>query len=120
MGIGTPDISQSTASSSSLSLVFQVDMLSHFLDQWGSITSNRNGLNMVQGHHLQLRSHPPLFRNFWQLNVTADAVPHAVIQEVDKLLSKGAVEPSSGSAGFYSSVLFVPKHTGGFQPMLKP
>ena len=48
-GVSTPDVSQSTASSS---LVFQVGMLSHFLDQCRSITSNRFVLNMVQGHHL--------------------------------------------------------------------
>ena len=59
-GVSTPDVSQFTASSSSSSSVFQVGMLSHFLDQWRSITSNRIVLNMVQGHHLQLRSCPTL------------------------------------------------------------
>ena len=61
MGVTTPDVSQSTASSSSSSSVFQVGMLSHFLDQWQSITSDRFVLNMVQCHHLQLWSHPPCF-----------------------------------------------------------
>ena len=72
-----------------------------FLDEWRSITSNRFVLNLVQGHHLQLRSHPPLFRNFWQLHMKVAAGHHPIIQkEVDKLLAKGAVEPSSGCAGF--------------------
>ena len=69
---------------------------------------------MVRGHHLQLRSHPPLFHNFWQFNVKVAAAHHPVIQkEVDELLAKGAFEPSSAVAGFYSSIFVVPKHTGG-------
>ena len=60
-----------------------------------SITSNRFVLNMVRGHHLQLRSHPPLFLDFWHFNVKAAAAHHSVIQkEVDELLAKGAIEPS--------------------------
>ena len=94
-------------------------MLFKFLDQWRSITSNRFVLNMVQGHHLQLRSHPPLFCDFWYFNVKVAAAHHPVIQkEVDELLAKGAIEPSSGGAGFYSSVFVVPKCTGGLCPIL--
>ena len=89
-------------------------MLFKFFDQWRSITSNRFVLNMVWGHHLQLRSHPPLFHDFQHFNVKAAAAHHPIIQrEVDELLGKGAIEPSSGGAGFYSSVFVVPKHTGG-------
>ena len=67
---------------------------------------------MVQGHHLQLRSCPPLFCNVWQFNVKAAAVHHPIIQkELDELLVKGVIEPSSGGAGFYSGVFVVPKHT---------
>ena len=74
---------------------------------------------MVWGHHLQLRSHPPLFHNFWQFNVKAVAAHHLIIQkEVDELLSKGVIEPSSGGDGFYSSMFVVPKHTGGLWPIL--
>ena len=109
VGVGAPDVLQSSASSSSSSAVFQVGMLFKFFDQWRSITSNRFVLNMVQGHHLQLRSHPPLFHNFWQFNVKAAAAHHPIIQkEVDELLAKGAIEPSSGGAGFYSSMFVVP------------
>ena len=76
--------------------MFQVGMLFKFFDQWRSITSNRFVLNMVLGHHLQLRSHPPLFCDFWHFNVKAAAAHHPVIQkEVDELLAKGAIEPSS-------------------------
>ena len=105
VGVGAPDVSQSTASSSSSSLVFQVGMLSHFLDQWRSITSNRFVLYMVQGHHLHLRSHPPLFHIFWHFTLKVAPAHYPIIQkEVDELLSKGVIEPSSGGAGFYSSV----------------
>ena len=80
---------------------------------------NRFVLNMVWGHHLQLRSHPPLFCNFWHFNVKVPAAHHPVIQkEVDELLAKGVIEPSLGGASFYSSVFVVPKHTGGLHPIL--
>ena len=114
MVVGASDMSQSTFSSSSLSLVFQVGMLSHFLDQWRCITSNRFVLTMVQGHHFQLRSHPLLFYNFLQFNVKAVAAHHPIIQEeVDELLAKGWIKASSGGAGFYSNMFAVPKHTSG-------
>ena len=122
MGVGTPDVPQpstSSSSSSSTSAPFQVGMLFKFFYQWKSITSNRFVLNMVWGHHLQLRSHPPLFCDFWHFNVKAAAAHHPVIQkEVDELLAKGAIEPSSGGGGFYSSMFVVPKHTGGLHPIL--
>ena len=38
-------------------------------------------LYMVQGHHLQLRSCPPLFCSFWQFNVKEAAVHHPIIQK---------------------------------------
>ena len=42
---------------------------------------------------------------------------HPIIQkEVEKLLSKGAIEPCFGGAGFCSSVFVVFKHTGGLWP----
>ena len=44
---------------------------------------------------------------------------HPVIQkEVDELLAKGVIEPSSGGAGFYFSMFVVPKCTGGLKPIL--
>ena len=49
----------------------------------------------------------------------AAAAHHPIIQkQVDELLSKGATEPSSGGAGFYSSVFIVLKSTGGLQTIL--
>ena len=47
------------------------------------------------------------------------AVTHPIIQkEVDELLSKGAIEPSSCGASFFSGVFVVPKHIGGLWPIL--
>ena len=119
MGVGTPDVLPSSASSSSSSAVFQVGMLFNFLDQWRSITSKKFVLNMVWGCHLQFRSCAPLFHNFWQFNVKVAAAHHPIIQKaVDELLSKGSTEPSSGGAGFYYSMFVVHKHTGGLWPIL--
>ena len=105
VGVGASDVSCSPASSLSSSAFFQVVMLFKFFDQWRSITSNRFVLNMVQGHHLQLRSHPPLFHNFEEFNVKAATTHHPIIQKaMDELLAKGVIEPASLGAGFYSSV----------------
>ena len=74
---------------------------------------------MVWGHHLQLSSCPSFFCDFQHFNVKVAATHHPVIQkEVDELLTKGAIEPSLGGTGFYSSVFVVPKHTGGLHPIL--
>ena len=112
VGVSTPDVSQSSASLSSSSAVFQVGMLFKFFDQWRTITLNRFVLNMVWGHYLQFQSCPPLFSNFWQFNDKVATTHHSIIQkEVDE-----AIEPSSGWTGFYSSMFVVPKCTGGLQP----
>ena len=75
-------------------------------------------LNIAQGHHLQLRSCPPLIHNFWLFSVKVAVAHHPIIQkEVDELLAKGVIEPSSGGAGLYCSVFVVPKHTGGLWPI---
>ena len=117
MRVSTPDVpepSASSAFSSSTSAAFQVGMFFKYFDQWRRITSNRFVLDMVQVHHLQLRSRPPLFHDFQHFDVKEVAAHHPVIQrEIDELLAKGVTEPSSGSAGFYSSVFVVPKHTVG-------
>ena len=79
------------------------------------ITFTRFVLNMVKGHHLQPRYHPPLSHNFRWFNIKTVPAYHPSNQkEVDKVLAKGAIEPSTrGAAGFYSDVFVVPMHTGG-------
>ena len=73
---------------------------------------------MVWSHHLQLRSCPSLFHDFLQFSVKETAA-HSIIQkEVYELLSKVAIEPSSGGTWFYSSMFVVSMHTDGLQPIL--
>ena len=56
---------------------------------------------------------PSIIHNFRQFKIKATPAHHSIIQkEVDELLAKGAIEPSSGGAGFYSSVFVVHKDTG--------
>ena len=46
---------------------------------------------------------------------------HPAIQKKgDELLSKGAIEPFTGGAGFYSNIFLVPKHIGGLWHILNP
>ena len=98
-----PDVSQSSFSSSS-SVVWVVT-LPKFLDQWGSIISNSFVLNIVKGHHLELRYHPLLFHNFRWLTIKATFADHSIIQkEVDKLLAQDVIEWSTGGAGFSSNI----------------
>ena len=82
LGVGAPDVPESSASSSSsssTSAAFHVGMLFKFFDQWRSITSNRFVLNTIWGHHLQLRSYPPLFCHFCHVNVKVSAAHHPII-----------------------------------------
>ena len=64
-------------------------------------------------HHFQLRYHSLLFNNFKQFNIETDVAHHPIIKkEVDDLLAKGATEPSTGGADFYSNIFVVYKTTG--------
>ena len=68
---------------------------------------------MVMFHQLQLK-YCPAFHSFKQFNIKAALVHHPVIQkEVDELLAKGAIEPSTDTADFCSNVFMVPNHVGG-------
>ena len=79
--------------------------LPKMLKQMRSITFKRIAFNIVEGHHLQLRCHSPLFCNFKWPNIKAAVAHHPIIQKVvHKLLSKGSTEPSTGGVGFYSNV----------------
>ena len=119
VGVSASDVLQSSVSSSSSSTVFQVGMLFKCFYQRRSITSNWFVLNMVEGHHLQIRSCPPLFCNLQQFNVKRVVAHYPIIQkEVGELLAKGVIEASFGGAGFFSSMFVVPKHTGSLQPIL--
>ena len=116
MGNGISDVLQSLTSSSSSSSTVQPGALPRFLGQWRSITFKRCVLNMVEGHHLYLRSCSLLFHNFKWFNIKAGMAHHTIIpKEVNGLLAKGAIEPLTGDAGFYSNLCVVPKHTLALQ-----
>ena len=101
-------------SSLASSSVLQLGTLPTLLDQWRSTTSNRLVHKMSKGHHLQFRLHPLLFHNFKLFNIKAAMAHHPLIQkEADEPLSKGAIEPATGSVGFYSNVFVVLKCIGG-------
>ena len=60
-------------------------------------------LNMFMNHHLQLKCHPSLSRNVTWFNIKFAVAYHPVIiQDLDELLCKGAIEPSTGGAGLNS------------------
>ena len=97
----------------------QVGILPKFLDQCKSIPVNTFVLNMVKGHHLQLRCHPSFFSNFRQFDINPAVAYHSIIQkEVDELLPKSAIQPSAGGTDFYCNVFVVPKYTDDLWPII--
>ena len=119
MGDGFPDVLHSRTSSTSSSSVVQLGTLPKFLDDWRSISSNKFVLNMTKGHHLQLRCNCPFICIIKWFNIKAAMAHHPTIQkEMNKLLPIGVIEPSAGDTQFYSNVFFIPKYTGGLQPIL--
>ena len=73
-----------------------VGTLPKLLDQCRRITSNRSR---------------------W-FNIKTAMAHHSIIQkEVDELLARGSIEPSTGGTGFYFNIFVVLKHTGGLQPI---
>ena len=91
MGVSAPVMSQSTTSSPSSSLVFQVGMLSHlFWISGEALLLTSLWLIWFRDNHLQLISCPPLFPNFWQFSVKTTAAHQPIIQkEVDELHFEG-------------------------------
>ena len=68
---------------------------------------------MVKGYYLHLWYHPLLFHN-----IKATPANHSIIEEVNELLAKDAIEPSTVGAGIYSNIFVVPKHMAGLCPIL--
>ena len=44
------------------------------------------------------------------------AYPPFIQEEMDELLTKGAIKPCTGCDGFYSNIFVIPKHMGGLHP----
>ena len=115
MDDGVLDVVQSTTLLPPSSSVVQVGTFKFFLNQWRSITCNSFALNMVNGHQLQLRCHPPFFYNFkWFKTKAATAHDPIIQKEVGELLAKGAIDQLTGGASFdYLCIIVVLKYTGG-------
>ena len=64
---------------------------------------------MVKGYHLQLKCCLLVFHDHKWLKIKASFIQ----KEVDELLAKSAIEPSTGDARFYANILVVHKHTNG-------
>ena len=80
VGDDIPDVLQFSTSSPPSLFVVQIGTLSQYLDQWRSITSNRFVLDMIQGHHLQLRCHPLLFCQYKWFTINTATAYHPAIQ----------------------------------------
>ena len=77
-------------------------LLHYFWIDRKNTTCNIFMLNMVKGHHLQLRCLLLLFSDLKQLNSKATVAHFVVIQnKVNELLGKGAPEQSIGVTGFF-------------------
>ena len=105
-----------------MSLICNVGNLATKVNEWSKITSDPWILETIRGYRLEFDSCP------WQ--VFAPMTPNhsesnyqLLNAEVDKLLSKGAIEQVSHVPGeFISSLFLVPKKSGDFRPVinLKP
>ena len=114
MGVSTPDVSWSSASSSSSSQqFFRLVCFSNFSINGEAL--HLTGLCLIW-LGVTIFSFSPslsLFGNFQQFNVKVATIHHCIIQmEMDELLAKGVIEPSSSGDGFYCSMCVAPKHTG--------
>ena len=93
------------------------------LAQWSKITQDKWVLKVLkQGYALPWGESgpPPLSPTPLPFSLPVDKGRlQALEQEVNNLLSKGAVEAVDPStAGFYGRLFVVPKHTGGWRPVL--
>ena len=100
-------------------MVVQVGTIPLFLDKWKSMIFNRFVPKMVKGHHFQLKRSLPFFCKIkWFNNEAAVIHNPGIHKEVDELLAKGAIEPSTGGSSFLSYVFMVLELTGSLCPIL--
>ncbi|VDI40423.1 Hypothetical predicted protein, partial [Mytilus galloprovincialis] len=96
--------------------------LSHFLDQWALITSDKWVLSILRrGLELQFLEQPPLSPVPINLSVTKDSQKNQLLQnEVNILIQKGGLEEVNPPfhLGFYSRLFLVPKKNGKMRPVL--
>ena len=93
-----------------------------YLKNWGQLTTDSSVLDMVKGYRLRFKAHP---HQFYRpiTNPKSSKEFQAIKQEVNSLLSKGAIKQIPKSqAKFVSRLFTVPKKSGGLRPVinLKP
>ena len=99
--------------------------LQHFLPEWEQITRDPWVLQVVSGYQIQLLDNPVQERPSVQ-NPHSQTDQIIIDQEVQELLSKGAVHYAQSSPsqepGFVSFLFVVPRKDGGHRPVinLKP
>lgn len=94
-----------------------------FYQNWLQITDDQWILSLIrEGYKLEFQSIPK-FNTIKQTKLPTENM-HLLLQEVDILLKKEAIEPvfQNLEEGFYSTFFLVPKKTGGMRPVinLKP
>ena len=93
-----------------------------YLKNWGQLTTDPSVLDIVKGYRLRFKCHP---HQFYRpiTNPKSSKEFQAIKQEVNSLLSKGAIKQIAKSqAKFVSRLFTVPKKSGGLRPVinLKP
>ena len=94
--------------------------LALYLKNWQSVTQDHWVLNAVQGYRIEFLSEP-FQRSRPRAGVTSPSEQSHIIEEVQKLQSKGAVVElalTEADRGFYSSLFLVPKKDGGMRPVI--
>ena len=93
-----------------------------YLKNWGQLTTDPSVLDIIKGYRLRFKGHP---HQFYRpiTNPKSSKEFQAIKQEVNSLLSKGAIKQIPKSqAKFVSRLFTVPKKSGGLRPVinLKP
>ena len=93
--------------------------LTTFVQQWQNLLGDcRASRTLGNGVQLEWESLPPLTRT--PISFSTRNTPKDLQTAVDKLLSKGAIEPvfRPETKGFFSRLFLVPKKTGDLRPVI--
>ena len=94
--------------------------LALYLGNWLKVSQDQWVLDTVRGYKMEFLK-PPIQVTHPRVGVSAPLEQDLLKEEVQKLLSKGAVRkltPEGAEQGFYSSLLLVPKKDGGMRPVI--
>ena len=85
---------------------FKAGQIANCVHQWKMLTSDPEILDIVQGAHIQFESIPK--QNDIPLpNLFSQAESEAVDIEIDKLMSKGVIEPCMKESNDFISKIFL-------------